>query len=217
MIFTSPAPPPHGGGYSQSQSDEQNTDPHGYSSVVKTGTFLNQSIFMKKSVTFQWAPVKGRCDWVQIFFLGMMCTLERYRLFDTYYSPLTQLRNSVKLYFAPFCLTAQNYYSKRDFEANQISSIFRIDGLSHNIRYSITLGHKPKTRWFWFIQYKHLLRNWWSLVRDSKPKPSQLLFPSWPDIRSLECGNGWWIGGNYNINLPSDHQHTAQRDKNNNL
>ena len=87
----------------------------------------------------------------------MMCTLERYRLFDTYYSPLTQLRNSVKLYFAPFCLTAQNYYSKRDFEANQISSIFRIDELSHNIRYSITLGHKPKTRWF--IQYKHLFRN----------------------------------------------------------
>ena len=38
MIFTSPAPP-LGGGYGQSQSDEQNTDPHGYSSVVKTGTF----------------------------------------------------------------------------------------------------------------------------------------------------------------------------------
>ena len=38
MLFTSPAPP-LGGGYSQSQSDEQNTDPHGYYAAVKTGTF----------------------------------------------------------------------------------------------------------------------------------------------------------------------------------
>ena len=38
MIFTSPAPP-LGGGCSQSQGDEQNTDSHGYSSAVKTGTF----------------------------------------------------------------------------------------------------------------------------------------------------------------------------------
>ena len=43
MIFTSPAPP-LGGGYSQSQSDEQNTDPHGYCGedwhILITGGYL---------------------------------------------------------------------------------------------------------------------------------------------------------------------------------
>ena len=51
IYFILTAPPPRGC-YSQSQCDKKDADPHSYSSLVKTGIFSNQWIFMKKSVTF---------------------------------------------------------------------------------------------------------------------------------------------------------------------
>ena len=87
MIFTSPASP-LGGCYSQSQSDEQNTDPHGYSIPVKTGTF-SLPVDIYEEICHVSMGTSQRKMGLSTHIFPRTCTLGRHLSFNAYQTYIT--------------------------------------------------------------------------------------------------------------------------------